>query len=264
MSRLSIFSFLPLLALGLALVSCSSATKVAYLQDMQPTVSLQLQEPRNITFLPGDRLSIVVSGRDEEMARMFNLNYPSTSGNSNTNSRVNLDYTVDADGYIDMPVLGEVKVGGMTRQEVAKEVKNMLVSQSLLRDPAVTVDYSNLGYSITGEVNAPGWQELDRDCITLLEAISRAGDLTIQGKRDNVLVMRTVDGIQTPYRVDLTDTKSLYSSPAFYLQQNDLIYVEPEAVKANEAKLNANTTRTPAFWISLASFVATIAVLLVK
>lgn len=261
MSRLSLLS---LVAFALALVSCSTATKVAYLQDMQPSVTLQLQEPRQITFQPGDRLNIIVSGRDEEMAHMFNLNYPSSQGNSNSSSRVNLDYTVDRNGNVEIPVLGEVKVAGLTREEVAKAVKDKLMSQSLLRDPAVTVDYSNLGYSITGEVNSPGWQELDKDCITLLEAISRAGDLTIQGKRDNVLVLRTEGGIQTPYRVDLTDTKSLYSSPAFYLQQNDLIYVEPEQVKANEAKLNANTTRTPSFWISVASFVATIAVLLVK
>lgn len=252
------------MALALSLLSCGSATKVAYLQDMQPSVALQLQEPRPIRFQSGDRLSIIVSGRDEEMARMFNLNYPSTQGNNNSNNHVTLDYTVDKDGNVDIPVLGMVKVGGLTREEVAKTVKDKLVSQSLLRDPSVTVNYSNLGYSIAGEVNTPGWQDLDRDCITLLEAISRAGDLTIQGKRDNVLVMRTVDGVQTPYRVDLTDTKSLYSSPAFYLQQNDMIYVEPEQVKANEAKLNANTTRTPSFWISVASFVATIAVLLVK
>ena len=98
----------------------------------------------------------------------------------------------------------------------------------------------------------------------MLEALSEAGDLTIQGRRDNILVLRTVNGEQTPYRVDITQTEKLYGSPAFYLQQNDLIYVEPNTMRVNQSQLNANTLRTPGFWFSTTSFVLSLILLLTR
>lgn len=241
--------------------SCSSSSKVTYLQDIRPDVTMQLQKADNLRFQPGDKISIIVHSRDLEIAQMFNLVSSNRKNQSVETVVENSDYslyTVDEKGDIDMPVLGEVKAAGLTRLELAAAIKNKLISSNLVRDPVVTVEYANLNYYIAGEVNEPGRKNIDRDRITLLEALTQAGDLTIQGKRDNVLVIRTENGVQTPYRVDLTKTNSLYSSPAFYVQQNDYIYVEPTTVKANESKMNASLTRSPSFWLSIASFIASV------
>ena len=153
---------------------------------------------------------------------------------------------------------------GLTRLEVADLIKYRLLAGKLLRDPTVTVEYANMYYYVMGEVGNPGKHEIEHDQITLLEALSEAGDLTIQGRRDNILVLRTVNGEQTPYRVDITQTEKLYGSPAFYLQQNDLIYVEPNTMRVNQSQLNANTLRTPGFWFSTTSFVLSLILLLTR
>lgn len=243
--------------------SCATSTKVTYLQDIHPNATMKLQEAKDLRLQPGDKLSVIVHSRDLEVAQMFNLvnNNRNLQTNPTTGSEDYSLYTVDNEGNIDMPILGLIKAQGLTRIELSNLIKYKLLSGNLLRDPVVTVEYANLSFYVAGEVNDPGRKMIDRDRITLLEALSQAGDLTIQGKRNNILVLRTENGVQTPYRVDLTETNSLYSSPAFYLQQNDYIYVEPTTVKANESKLNANTTRTPSFWISVASFLMTVAVL---
>lgn len=163
-----------------------------------------------------------------------------------------------------MPILGLISVEGLTRLEVADLIKYRLLAGKLLRDPTVTVEYANMYYYVMGEVGNPGKHEIEHDQITLLEALSEAGDLTIQGRRDNILVLRTVNGEQTPYRVDITQTEKLYGSPAFYLQQNDLIYVEPNTMRVNQSQLNANTLRTPGFWFSATSFVLSLILLLTR
>ena len=122
----------------------------------------------------------------------------------------------------------------------------------------------NLTISVLGEVGKPGRYNIDRDKITLLEAISMAGDLTIYGKRDNVYVMRNEGGKQTSYQVNLLSAQDVYSSPAYYLQQNDVIYVEPNSVRARQSTVNGNNVRSTSFWISLASLLTTITVLFVK
>ncbi len=257
-----------LLAAGLVLVlagclsSCRPAMDVAYLQDIHPNVTMALQEAHAIKLQPGNKLSIMVHSRDKEVAEMFNLQGTGENITISENSRSL--YTVDQEGKIDMPILGLLDVQGLTRMELANEIKYRLLSANLVRDPVVTVEYANVGYSMLGEINAPGRYSFEQDQITLLEALAKAGDLTIQGRRDNILILRTENGRQTPYRVDITKTNNLYSSPVFYLQQNDLVYVEPNAVRANQSKLNANTTRTPAFWMSAGSFLLTLVMLLVK
>lgn len=247
------------------LSSCAPAKMVTYLQDIQPDVTVALQEAKDIKLQPGDKLSIIVHSRDHELVQMFNLVNSTGGSSSGTSGNGNYSlYTVDDASKIDMPVLGLLSVEGLTRIELANLIKYRLLSSNLVRDPVVTVEYANLSYSVMGEVKAPGRQKIDRDRITLLEGLAQAGDLTIQGRRDNILVLRTVEGKQTPYRVDLTQTNSLYASPVYYLQQNDVIYVEPTDVKANESKLNANTSRTPAFWISAASFLMTLILFFAK
>ena len=173
-------------------------------------------------------------------------------------------YTLDENGEIDFPVLGKLNIKGKTRSEVAAYIKNELISRQLLNDPVVTVAFLDLYFSVMGEVNSPGRFLMDHDKTTLIDALSRAGDLTIFGRRDNVLVLREADGQQLAYRVDLTNLQSIYNSPVYDLKQGDMIYVEPNDKKAREATPTGNAFAQPTLWISLASLITTISVLIFK
>ena len=251
-----------LILVVLLLASCKSATNIAYMQNMPTNVAVAIQEEHLIKLQPGDRLNIMVHSRDEDLVRIFNIN--NTGSGSNSGMQIKSYYTVDAQGNIDFPTLGLIPVQGKTRQEVSNEIKYRLLSGSLVRDAVVTVEYADMGFYALGEVGKKGRIEFTRDKLNILEAISEAGDLTIDGRRENVTVLRTEDGVQTPYRIDLTDARSIYSSPAFYIQQNDIVYVEPSQKRANESTPTANLFSTPGFWMGLASFAITIVNFLVK
>lgn len=250
------FKHLMLMLVVVLLASCKSAKDISYLQNLQTNVPIEVQEEKAIKLKPGDRLNIVVHSRDEELVRIFNVN--TTSANNSNNIQIKSYYTVDSEGSIDFPTLGLIPVMDKTRQEVANEIKNRLLTGNLVRDAVVTVDFANMGFYALGEVGKKGRIEITRDKMNILEAISEAGDLTIDGKRKNVTVIRTENGVQTPYRIDLTDANSIYSSPAFYIQQNDIVYVEPTKKRANESKPTANMFNTPTFWMGLASFAITV------
>lgn len=244
---------------ALMVASCKTPTNVVYLQDIQPNISMALQEERAIRLQPGDRLSIIIHSKNSEMVEMFNLSTKNLSGSNGVSL-----YTVDASGKIDMPVLGLIDVEGLTRTEVADLVKYRLLSANLLRDPIVIVEYAQMGYYVMGEVNAPGRIEIDKDRINILEALISAGDLTINGQRENILVLRTENGVQVPYRINLTETRSVYASPAFYVQQNDIIYVEPNEQRISESTVSVNITRTPSFWVSMGTFLMSLILFLNK
>lgn len=248
-----------LLLLTILLSACATQNRVAYLQDIQAGVPVAMQEVKEIKLQPGDRLRVLIFSRDRELADMFNL-----VRNTSTNDNATAQYTVSADGQIDIPVLGQLDVAGLTRQEVADLVKYRLLSAKLLRDPVVNVEYSGIGCSVIGEVAHPGRVDFQKDHVSLVEALAQAGDLTINGRRDNVLVLRTVDGVQTPYRIDLTSTASLYASPAYWLRQDDVVYIEPNQRRTGDATLNANLVRSPSFWFSAASMLMTIIVFIAK
>lgn len=181
----------------------------------------------------------------------------------NYNQQVS-SYTVDSNGNIDFPVLGEIHVAGLKREKIASYIKNELIRKNLIKDAVVIVEFLNMGVSVMGEVNRPGRFNIDRDHLTLLDALSMAGDLTIYGKRENVLVVRQENGGETYYRVNLCDAKSLHTSPVYYLKQNDMVYVEPNDVRARQSTLNGNNVRTASFWMSLASLLTTLGVLIFK
>ena len=141
------------------------------------------------------------------------------------------------------------KVSGMTRERLSSMIKQRL-QEDLIKDAIVTIDFMNFKISVLGEVRSPGMFNLADDRITLLDAISRAGDLTIYGRRDNILVRRETEGRVIFYRVDLR-TEALLSSPAYYLQQNDVVYVEPNNTMVARSRINEN--RSIGVWISLAS-----------
>ena len=246
-----------ILSLAALLATACSAPKIAYLEDINSGQTVQIANVKNIRILPDDKISILVNSRDPLLSNLFNLPYVTRQlgaiDNRSSYSQGLSGYTVDTEGNIDFPVLGKVHVAGLTRSEIAAKIKGELEGQNLVKDPVVTVEFLNLTVSVLGEVQRPGRFSIDKDRVTILDAISMAGDLTIQGKRENVLVQRDVDGKTTLYRVDLTKGSELYASPVFYLQQNDVVYVEPNAMKARQATVNGNNVRSTAFWDSLVS-----------
>lgn len=256
------------------LVACSTPARITYFQDLRPGESeQQVVAATEIKVRPGDKLSIIVNSRDPQLTQLFNLPYvtqqigrgsTSTSSSSNATSQGVSGYTVDEEGRIDFPVLGKIEIAGKNREEIAAFIKEELLAKNLVKDPVVTVEYMNLCISVLGEVASPGRYSIDRDKVTLLDAISMAGDLTIYGKREKVLVLREENGVQRVYGVNLCSAEHLYTSPVYYLRQNDVVYVEPNNVRARQATVNGNNVRSTSFWISLASLLTTIAVLVFK
>lgn len=242
--------------------------KVAYFEDLRHGQSGQVVHPKDITIRPEDKISIVVKSKDAQLSDLFNLpimtrriGYTATEPGYSELMSV---YTVNRQGNIDFPVLGEIEVAGLQRDGIAKLIKERLMSQNLVKDPVVTVEYANLGFNVLGEVKNPGRFNFDRDHVTLLDAISLAGDLTIYGRRDSVIVIREDGNNRSVYKVNLKSGKDLLASPAFYLQQNDVVYVEPNEYRARQTTVNGNELRSTSFWISLASLFTTIAVLIFK
>ena len=261
---------LSLTLMVLAAVSCSTPKEISYFQDLQPGVTeLAITDPVEIKVRPKDKLSILVNAQDPKLTNMFNLPIVSqqigqeSTGSSGTIRGVS-GYTVDSFGDINFPVLGKIRVEGMTREQIADYLTKQLKEQELIKDPVVTVEFMNLGVSVLGEVNKPGRISINRDNMTILDALSEAGDLTIFGKREKVLVLRQEDGKQRVYGVNLCSAEHICSSPVYYLQQNDVVYVEPNDTKSRQSTVNGNTVRSTSFWISLASLITSIAVLIVK
>lgn len=250
----------------LLFASCASNKKISYFQDARNADSAKIALPTpEIRLRTEDKVSIVVNCKDPELTTLFNLPYITryvggeiTSNMTGTSRGVSC-YVIDQDGNIDFPVLGTLHIAGMTRNEVTSFIKNELISRNLVSDPVVTVEYANLQYSILGEVRSPGQYNINSDKVTLLEAISKAGDMTINGKRQNVMVIRadSLGNVMT-YTVDMTSIDSVVNSPVYYLCQNDMIYVEPTKKRARESTANGNVFASPSFWISTASAITTL------
>lgn len=263
------------IALVFFVASCSAPKDVTYMQDLQPGTYQMEQIEKALRARPDDRLSILITSKDPQLSKIFNLNYYSSNTSSNLQSGTSagrslsqtytLLYTVNAQGNVEIPVLGSVHVQGLTRTEIEQKVKSELIAKDLLKDPTVVVEFANQTFSVLGEVAQPGRKVFDRDNITLLEGIALAGDLSMTGKRTNVMVIRE-DGIgqRQVYVIDLTNAQSLYSSPAYYLKQGDVIYVDAIDTRKRQRDANANTFMTAGFWMSLASVLMSLSVLIFK
>lgn len=266
-----------LVVLTVWLSSCSTPKDVAYFQNAEAIRGMTLQNEHPFRLRPKDKINIVVNSTDPMLVSQFNLTSvtrnmnalgttlaPETSvGGSSTGSSI-LAYTVDEQGDIDFPVLGKVAVAGKTRQEVASYIRERLIARELVFDPIVTVEYVNLTVNILGEVKSPGRINVQKDCFTILDAIAEAGDLTITGQRENVMVMREVDGEDQTYIINLCDRQQMLTSPAYYLQQNDVVYVAPNPKRQRESRSIGNTLNQTSFWLSLASFLTTLGSVLIK
>jgi len=231
--------------------SCSQQKKITYFQNIDQISALNDSsfEP---TIQPDDLLMIIVSAPDQDAAVPFNLtteNVPSANGQANIAARQQQLYLVDKNGNVDFPVLGQLQFGGLTKTEVVLQLKQKLLKY--LKNPILNIRIMNFKVTVQGEVTRPGSYPINSERITLVEALSMAGDLTIYGKRNNIVVVREVQGKKTFGRVDITKADFI-NSPYYYLSQNDLIYVEPNNAKSSSSTFNQNT----AVWISIASLVS--------
>ena len=246
------------------LSSCATVKDIACFQNKVVNQPEKIDKHAGIIIQPKDMLSIVVSSRNPELVTMFNLPVVSYQAGSEIvaggGAQRILGYVVDNAGCIDFPVLGPLEVAGMTRWELAEMIKTKLIKGGLLTDAVVTVEFMNFKVSVLGEVNAPGTYTIEGDKVTVLQAISLARDLTIFGMRENVSVIRERDGERTIYQINLCDV-NLFKSPAYYLQQNDIIYVEPNKEKARQSTTDDKTLRMTSIFVSGGSLVVSVATL---
>ena len=272
-------NYLVSLVLMIAVVwfaSCSTPKDVAYFQDASALNGMATQAEQQLRLRPEDKINIVVNSSNPMLEQQFTLTTANTSrtlgpaivarstaGSSSGNTQV-MAYTVDEQGTIEFPVLGKISVGGKTRKDVAQYIKQRLIDRELVSDPIVTVEYVNMGVNVLGEVSHPGRIDITKDHFTIVDALSYAGDMTINGNRCNILVARQVDGANQVYTLDMTNMQSVLTSPAYYLQQNDLVYVSPNNKRKREANATSNTFNSPSIWISIASLLTTITALILK
>ncbi len=229
------FNLLYALAM-LFLVSCNPAKNLAYFSDL-PENTTYSEKINNVTepkIQPDDLLSITVSSLNPEANALFNKGIIFSAGNAAASASKSADegYLVNSDGEVEFPVLGKVKLSGLTKQEAKAKLITEL--NKYLKDPSVSIRFLNFRVTVIGEVTRPATFTIPSEKINLLEALGLAGDMTVYGKRENVLLIREENGIRKMTRIDL-NSKQAFNSPYFYLQQNDVVYVEPNKMKQVQA-----------------------------
>ena len=245
-----------LLGLNLLLITaCADKKQIAYYQNINQVATQETTNNFESKIQPDDLLMIVVSTPDPEAAAPFNLetiSVPTAIGQTAQAQRQQQLYLVDANGLIQFPVLGEIKTGGQTKSEVINIIKSKL--KKYINDAIVNMRIVNFKVTVQGEVARPGSFTIASERITLPEALSLAGDLTIYGKRDNIILVREVNNKKTFNRIDITKADFI-NSPYYYLSQNDLLYVEP-----NKAKSRTSTgfTQNGPIWIAIASLISSV------
>ncbi|WP_282163155.1 polysaccharide biosynthesis/export family protein [Ulvibacterium marinum] len=244
----------PLLFIFLIFLACSCASRkdVVYFQDTNEFETLVNNSSFVSKFKVDDLVSIYVSSLNPEASAPFNLFRGDTEGGFRAEQ---VDYLVDQAGEIDFPVIGKLKIEGLSPDELRILLRERL--SEYLKDPIINIRLRNFTITVLGAVNAPGTYPVNGEQVTILEALGFAGDLTIRGKRDNVLVIRDFNGTKVYTRVDLTK-KSMVKSPVYYLTQNDVVYVEPNKSGIKETSLDA---RAP-IYVSIASVLITSTVIL--
>lgn len=229
-------TYLPICTLCLLMASCASQRKLSYFRAVDAaaadSINAHYQPKDEPVVVKGDQLLISVSALDPEAAAPFNLpaaTFQAAGEDKVLTTQTLQRYTVDKDGNIEMPVLGVVPVEGLSKSQLIDDLKNRLAP--LIKDPIVNVQFGSFYVSVLGEVKNPGKYQVLTDRCTLLDALALAGDLTIYGKRQNVLLTRETNGKLEFTRFNL-NAPEILTSPYFFLQQNDVIYVEPNNARA--------------------------------
>ncbi|HCC85635.1 MAG: Polysaccharide export outer membrane protein [Bacteroidetes bacterium 38_7] len=248
-----------------AVPGCGSSKKIAYLQGIETMTPEELAQATSLydaRIMPKDLLTIVVSTTDPEASRPFNLVMPTVSQGISTSSGYQgqlQTYLVDNNGQIEFPVVGMITVKGLTKRQAEEKVKGLLRTY-LKEEPVVTVRFVNYKISVVGEVARPNTFTIQNEKVNVFEALAMAGDMTIWGRRDNVKILREdADGNKRVTMMNLNDPYVIFH-PDFYLQQNDVVYVEPNKVKAQNAEIGSAT----GIWLSATSILISVATLLVN
>lgn len=222
--------FLLILILAICLSSCVSNKEIAYFQFDE----IEQEKVSNVyktVFKPDDLLQIIIASEDLQAVKPFNLS-AGLEGQQ-------LSYLIDSNGEIDFPIFGKLKIGGLTREETIRLLKSKL-APDYVKDPTVNIRITNFKITIQGDVRNPGTFNVPNERVTVLDAIGLAGDLNISGRRDNILIIREEGNVKKEYRLNLLSKKT-YTSPVFYLQQNDVVYVEHNYARIQSASSNSNT-----------------------
>ena len=229
-----------IISLSLILTSCVSKKDITYFQNDQIDQA-KVSNSYKTVFKPDDLLQITVSALDFESVKSFNL--PAVSFATTTDRAIGTpnqqSYLIDNNGYIDFPVLGKLKIAGLTRNEAIKLLKNKLDPDYVI-NPTINIRIANFSVTILGDVRRPGTYTIPNERITVLEAIGLAGDLNITGKMNTVKVFREIDGKKIQFSIDLRSNKT-FTSPVYYLQQNDLVYIDQNKASSQDAAFNRNT-----------------------
>lgn len=253
-----IFLYL-LLVILIGLNSCASRQDLIYFQDEPLTEVDSIQSNFQLKYKADDLITVDVTALDFEAAMPFNLPLVTNNSNNMLAGQGNLRmqaYLIDAEGNIEFPVLGTIKMSGLTRAEATDMLKKRLAEY--IKDPIVNIRLANFTITILGEVNRPGTFTLQDERISLPEALGLAGDLTIFGKRNNVLLIREINGVKSFAKIDLTKV-SVVNSPTYYLTQNDIIVVEPNRAKIKSSAYNPNT----GIWVGVLGTLATLTAIII-
>ena len=221
------------------LASCASSKKFVYLNDMVPGESYPINTEMSTVVHENDRLDIKVSCKNPELAVPFNVQtgaYQVSADGSVKSAGVDVleqGYRVDAEGNIVFPILGKINVAGKSLKDVSDLIAGMIEEGNYIKDPEVSIEFLNFKYTVLGAVNGKGTYTVDGDKVTIIEAIAKAGDVTREARLDKIAVIRMVDGRQQIFYNDIR-TADIFMSPTYYLQQNDIVYVEPKNRPKNE------------------------------
>ena len=261
MKKLSFYVLLSITTVILS--SCTSYKNVPYFQNSDSIDLSKSEFLYDAKIMPKDVLTITVNTVNPEASEPYNLiihrTLSSTSSSVSSSGGSLQPYLVDNDGCIEFPVLGTLQVGGLTKRECEKMIHDKLLPyMNAAENPVVTVRMSNYKIAVIGEVARPGMFTVDNEKVNILEALAKAGDLTIYGVRDNVkLIRENAKGKKDIYTLNLNDA-NIINSPYYYLQQNDIVYVEPNKVMARNSDISRSTT----IWFSATSILISLTSLL--
>ncbi len=245
---------------ALIFTGCASPKKIAYLQHAEDENYDATRYQHNIKVMPKDNLTILVTATDPDAVSIFNKHISRNQNQAGIGGNM-YSYAVDDDGTINFPIVGRIKVEGLSRLEVEQligdKIKPYLAESET---PIVTVRINSFHFTILGEVGSPGVKTSGREKCSLLDAIAMSGDINILGKRDNIMLIReAADGGKSVHRLNILDP-NVMKSPYFYLQQNDVLYVEPNSIRKTNASIGTSTH----LWFSLASVLVSSATLVVN
>ncbi len=238
--------FVPFIVVLLALTSCKTkevTSQLNYLQNIENIATEASQKTAKSTIQSGDQLSIIVSAKNMDVVKPFNQGYYSSQnstgpGGSSQNSNIEKLYLVNSEGNIDFPILGTINTTQKTLEELKTELTQRI--STYVKNPTVTIKFLNFKVTILGEVARPGQYTITDVNSTILNALGLAGDLTMYGKRDDILIVRNINGETTKDRLNLMDDNFIYS-PYYQLKQGDVIYVSATPTKDKTARLDPNT-----------------------